>query len=72
LIATEGLTGLVREARRKKLYEGVLVGTKDVQIEMLQFADDTFFLCQPLFHNILAIKAILRSFEPVSGLNEFL
>jgi len=35
---------------------------------LLQFANDTLFVCQPKYKSIIAIKAILRSFEVVSGL----
>ena len=31
-------------------------------------ADDTLFFCSPTYHNVLVIKAMLRSFELVSGL----
>jgi len=34
----------------------------------LQYADDMLFFCEPLYHNTLVVKAILRSFELVSGL----
>jgi len=34
-IVAEGLTGLMREVSRKKLLEGVEVGTRGVQIELL-------------------------------------
>jgi len=34
----------------------------------LQFANDTLFFCNPSYHNVLVIKAIMRSFELVSGL----
>jgi len=35
---------------------------------MLQFVDDIIFFCKLLYDNVLAIKAILRIFELVSGL----
>ena len=35
---------------------------------MLQFADDTLFMCEDSFSNIFTIKAILRMFEMGSGL----
>jgi len=35
---------------------------------LLQFADDTLFFYNPSHHSVLVIKAILRSFELVSGL----
>jgi hypothetical protein len=35
---------------------------------MLQFADDTIFMGEGSWKNIWTVKAILRSFELVSGL----
>jgi len=68
LIAAEGLSGLVREAKKANLLKGVEVGIHRVQVDLLQFAYDTLFFWKPSYHNVLAIKAILRSFEMVSGL----
>ena len=68
LIVAEGLASLVREATRIGVLEGIKVGEKEVEVTLLQFADDTLFVCQPNYQSILAIKAILRSFEVVSGL----
>jgi len=39
-----------------------------VNIDLLQFADDTLLFYQPTYGNIMTFKAILRSFELVSGL----
>jgi len=44
------------------------VGNKGIEVKLLQFTDDTVFFYQPNFKYILAIKAILRSFEIASGL----
>jgi len=68
LIIVEGLTRLVREAKRASLFNGVEVGTQRVHVDLLQFADDTLFFYEPSYHNVLVVKAILRSFELVSGL----
>jgi len=68
LIVAEGLTGLVRAAKRVNLYKGVDVSNQGVQVDLLQFADDTLFFCNPSYHNVMVIKAILRSFELVSRL----
>jgi len=45
LIATEGLAGLVKEASRIGVLEGVRVGYNCVDVKLLQFADDTLFFC---------------------------
>lgn len=68
IIVVEGLAGLVREASRIGILEGVKVGYKNVDVNLLQFADDTLFFCQPQLRCVLAIKVVLRSFEVVSGL----
>ena len=68
LIVAEGLTGLVREAKRANVFSGVTVATGRVKVDLLQFANDTLFFCEPFLHNVLAVKAMLRSFEMISGL----
>ena len=68
LIVAEGLIGLVREAKRACQFIGVGVGIQRVQVDLLQFADNTLFFCKPSYHNVLVVKAILRSFELVLGL----
>jgi len=68
LIVAEGLSGLVREAKKANLLKSVEMDIHRVQVDLLQFADDTLFFCKPSYHKVLAIKAILRSFEMVSGL----
>ena len=64
----ERLAGLVRDASKIGILKGVRVGHKNVEVRLLLFADDTLFFCQPHLHYVLAIKAILRCFELVSGL----
>ena len=68
LIVAEGLAGLVRQAVRKNLYSGIEVGTNGTNVKLLQFADDTLFICDAKVQNAWAIKTILRSFELASGL----
>jgi len=50
LVVAEGLSGLVREARRASFFKGVEVGSLRVQVDLLQFADDTLFFYEPSFH----------------------
>ena len=45
-----------------------MVGRNDVNISLLQYADDTFFLGKAMLANVKAIEVMLRSFELVSGL----
>jgi len=68
LIVAEGLIGMVREAKRARMFNGFEVGLPRVQVDVLQFADDTIVFCTPSYNNVLTIKAILRSFEMVSRL----
>jgi len=56
------LSGAVRKAEKKGLLEG-LKGKNDVRISMLQFADDTMFICKGNTQNIDTIKSTLRCFE---------
>ena len=67
-MVAEGLAGMVRQTLRTKVLRGVKVGVNNYECCLLQFADDTLFMCEDSFDNIFAIKAILRCFELASGL----
>jgi len=62
IIVVESLSGLVREAKKANLFSGVEVGRERVQVDLLQFADDTIFFFKQSYDNVLAIKTILRIF----------
>jgi len=49
-------------------YKGLNIGRKEVELSIIQFADDTLFLCQDSYSNVFILKAILRGFELASGL----
>jgi len=68
LVVVEGLSGAVREAEKCGLLEGLIIGRKEVHLSMLQFADDTMFLCKDNIQNIVTIKSILRCFQLASEL----
>ena len=68
LIVAQGLAGLVKQATRKNLFSRIKVGRKKVEVNLLQFADDTLFVCESKVQNIICIKAILRCFELSSSL----
>jgi len=68
LIVAQGLSGLVKQATRKNLLSGIKIGDNNVEVDLLQFADDALFLCEANVQNIRSIKAILRWFELSSGL----
>ena len=70
LVVVEGLAGLVRQALRTDVLRGIKVGRNNVECFLLQFANDTLFMCEDSFDSIFAIKAILRCFEIVSGLKD--
>jgi len=68
LIVAQGLAGLVKQATRKNLFKGLKVRDKKVEVNLLQFADDTLFVCESNVQNITCIKAMLRCFELSSSL----
>jgi len=68
IVVVEGLAGLVRQANKTNLLSGVKIGREEVKLSILQFADDTFFLCEESHSNVVTMKAILRGFELASGL----
>ena len=50
------------------MYKGFQVGSNNVDISILQYADDTIFFGEATMENVKAIKTILRTFELASGL----
>ncbi|GKV11739.1 hypothetical protein SLEP1_g22962 [Rubroshorea leprosula] len=68
LIVAEGLNGIINSAVSKSLFNGVQVGSSNVTISHLQFADDTILFGEANEQNIKAAKSIMRTFELVSGL----
>ena len=67
LVVAEGLAGIVRQVIKANLIFGLKFGRKEIEICILQFADDTLFLCEDSFNNVATLKAILRDFELASG-----
>lgn len=67
LIAAEGLTGLTKKGEEAGGLSGFKV-SEHLSISLLQFADDTLFLCDGSETSVWCLKSILRSFELVSGL----
>jgi len=60
LIVAQGLSGLVNQATRKELFSGLKVGAKKVEVNILQFADDTLIMCDSNIQNIRVV--MLRAF----------
>ena len=54
-IVVEGLTGLMREAQEKNLFQGFMVGRNNVDINLLQYADDMVFFGKTILVNVKAI-----------------
>jgi len=63
LVVAEGLTGLVRQVVKTNMLSGLKIGRKEVEMSLLQYVDDTLFLCENSFTNVVTLKAILRGFE---------
>jgi len=68
IVVAEGLVGLVRQAMKANLISDLKIGRKEVELCILQFADDTLFLCEDSFTNVVTLKSILKGFELASGL----
>jgi len=68
LLVVEGLSGLIRSAEERGLYQGFQVGALGIVVSHLQYADDTLFIGEASMASLWAIKTILRCFELASGL----
>jgi len=68
VVVVEGLAGLVRQACEDRLFTGLKIARKEVELGILQFADDTVFFCEDSYSNVVTLKSILRGFEIASGL----
>jgi len=67
-VVAEGLVWLVRQALEENLLKGVKVGRNELECCMLQFIDDTLFMCKDSYNNVITIKVILRCYELASGM----
>jgi len=68
LVVAEVLGGIVRQARKTNLLTGLKIGRKEIEVCILQFTDDTIFLCEDSLNNVVTLKVILRGFELASSL----
>jgi len=71
IVVAKCLVGLVRQVVKTNMLSSLKFGRKEVELCILQFADDTLFLCEDSFTNVMTLKAILRDFELASGLINF-
>ena len=68
LIVAEGLADISRSAMEKDLVESVEIESKNIKVNMLQYADDTLFFCKATTKSVFNIKAILNCIELAFGL----
>ncbi|XP_057426475.1 secreted RxLR effector protein 78-like [Lotus japonicus] len=69
LIVAEGLNGLLKKAVQLNKFAGFRLGMhSDLEVSMLQFADDTLFIGNATQQNVQTLKCVLRCFEMASGL----
>lgn len=72
LLAAEGLNVMVKEALSHGIFKGVSVGSDEVCVSHLQYADDTIFFGEWSMRNACNLMGILQCFEAVSGLRIYL
>ena len=58
-IVAEDLTGMMRVATSKGLYRSYLVGKQKEPVNILQYADDTVFVGEVSWDNVIVLKAML-------------
>ncbi|WJX46635.1 beta-amyrin 28-monooxygenase [Trifolium repens] len=68
LLVSDGLGALMRKAVERGRFKPFCVGRNNMQISMLQYADDTLCIGEATVDNLWAIKSVLRGFEMASGL----
>lgn len=67
-IVAEGLSGFMREAVAKKLFQSFLIGRNAIKVNLLQYVDGTIFFGDASYSNVTTIKSMLRSYEIIFGL----
>ena len=68
LLVVEGLSGFVRSAEARGLYNDFKVGNSSMSISHLQYVNDTLFLGEATMANLWSLKIIMRCFELASRL----
>ncbi|KAL8519786.1 hypothetical protein ACS0TY_010647 [Phlomoides rotata] len=68
LIVAKGLNILTKRAVELKLLEPIEIGHRSIKVPILQYADDTIFMCSGDAKNMQVMKGLLRLFEFMSGL----
>lgn len=67
-IVGKGLSGLMRETTSKNLFSGFKVGKNNVEVNLLQYVDDTIYIGEMSLNNVVVIKSILWCFKLASRL----
>ena len=67
-IVAESLHLLMEEAVRISMYESIKVGTKEIPISHLQYADDTIFFVNWSLNNLKILFKVLKCFHLMSDL----
>ncbi|KAK2354801.1 hypothetical protein QL285_092274 [Trifolium repens] len=68
LLVAEGLGATMRQAVNLNRFIPFTVGSVNLPVSLLQYADDTVFIGEAKVENLWTMKAILRGFERASGL----
>ncbi|GJZ90071.1 reverse transcriptase domain, reverse transcriptase zinc-binding domain protein [Tanacetum coccineum] len=68
ILAAKGLNAIVNEAVENDIFRGVKVGTNNVTVSHLQYADDNIFFGEWSKENTKALMCVLKCFEEVFGL----
>ena len=59
LLVAEGLSGLMKKAVELGLFKGFKVGDQEIELSILQYADDTIIIGEANVENLWTIKAML-------------
>ncbi|GJU24505.1 putative RNA-directed DNA polymerase, eukaryota, reverse transcriptase zinc-binding domain protein [Tanacetum coccineum] len=68
LLVAEGLNIMMQEVLNRGLFEGIKIGSDEVCLTHLQYADDTIFIGKWNRNNIVNMMKLLKCFQLVSGL----
>jgi len=68
LIVAQSLFGMVNQVAWLQAYTRIEIWDNKIKVNLLQFGNDTLFLCEVNNQNILAIKSMLKCFEMDLGL----
>nr|KYP70944.1 hypothetical protein KK1_010185 [Cajanus cajan] len=54
IVVAEGLTGMMREAVSQNSFGGVKIGSQQVPVSIIQYADDTMFIGEANLQNVIS------------------